>query len=68
MEEDENHKMIPELSVEAREDKMTKMAVMQRELERLKEELQAQTQWGRKFSIESLQWWEQPAWIIYVNK
>ena len=44
MEEDENQKMIPELSVEAREDKMTKMAVMQRELERLKEELQAQTQ------------------------
>ena len=38
MEEDETGKMIPEFSQETREDKMTKMAVMKRELERLKEE------------------------------
>ena len=54
MEEDETGKMIPEFSQETREDKMTKMAVMKRELERLKEELENQLehQRGRNFNSQ----------------
>ena len=42
MEDEEKNTMLPELSQEVREEKITKMAVMQRELDRLKEELSNQ--------------------------
>ena len=54
MEEDEKHKMIPEFRMETRKDKMTKMAVMQREIERpkgaadsVREEIQIQNEMAK---------------------